>query len=281
MRTWQGQFRTLKCQLEESIGLVLPKSHPVLQWCAFWAAGVLNRSAVKSHGRAVFEYACGHRTKIALARFGEAVLWRAKRHSGDLNKHDSEWRDGIYLGVAGMSSSLSIGTSSGIVRVVDYRLDPGSRWRKDVVESMQTLFEDYVAPTTSEPGVIVIDAEVRVPEGAPDPVSEVANTRRMILTPGDFKMHGYSAGGPGCIHLQRNTGTSRNHTEACSLRLEGALEQTDIGRLRKERAAAMRDDQLTHALEVEDALIQEETKRSAIVNGADSGTGDGRCSRGG
>ena len=74
VRTWQGQFRTLKCQLEESIGLVLPKSHPVLQWCAFWAAGVLNRSAVKSHGRTVFEYACGHRTKIALSRFGEAVL---------------------------------------------------------------------------------------------------------------------------------------------------------------------------------------------------------------
>ena len=64
----------MKCQLEELIGVVLPKSHPVLQWCAFRSAGVLNRSAVKSHGATVFEYACGHRTKFALSRFYEAVL---------------------------------------------------------------------------------------------------------------------------------------------------------------------------------------------------------------
>ena len=85
----------------------------------------------------MFEYACGHRTEIALARFGEAVLWRAKRHAGELNKHDSEWRNGIYLGVAGMSSSSLVGTSSGVVRVIDYRLAPGGRWRKDLVENIQ------------------------------------------------------------------------------------------------------------------------------------------------
>ena len=82
VRTWQGQFLTLKCHLETSIDLVLPESHPVLTWCAFLAAGVLNRSVVKSHDVTVFEYACGHRTKVALTRCGEVVPWRAKRHSG-------------------------------------------------------------------------------------------------------------------------------------------------------------------------------------------------------
>ena len=99
--------------------------------------------------------------------------------------------------------------------------------------------------------------------------------------PGVFKIHGYSAGCPGCIRLQQNTGTSRKPTEACRLRIEGALEQTDIGRLRKERAAARKDDQLTHALEVEDTLVQEAAKKSAISSGADVGTGVGRCPRGG
>ena len=65
---------------------------------------------------------------------------------------DIPTRDGIYLGVAGMSSSSLIGTSSGVVRVIDYRLAPGGRWRKDLVENMQTSFEEYVATTTSEPG---------------------------------------------------------------------------------------------------------------------------------
>ena len=67
VNTWPGQFRTSKCQPGESIGLVLPNSHPVPRWCAFWAAGVLDKSAANSHKRTVFEYACGHRTRAALA----------------------------------------------------------------------------------------------------------------------------------------------------------------------------------------------------------------------
>ena len=45
VRTWAGQFRTLKSQLEEGIGCTFDKKHAMLQWCASWAASVLNRSA--------------------------------------------------------------------------------------------------------------------------------------------------------------------------------------------------------------------------------------------
>ena len=44
---------------------------------------------------------------------------------------------------------------------------------------MQTSLEEYVAPATSELGIAVIDAEVGVPDGAPEPASEVIYTRRM------------------------------------------------------------------------------------------------------
>ena len=94
-------------------------------------------------------------------------------------------------------------------------------------------------------------------------------------------MHAYSAGFSACIHLQRNTGTFRNHTEACRFNIEGALERTDVGQLQKERAAARKDDQLAHALEVEDTLVQEEAKKSTIASCDDVGAGDGRCGRGG
>ena len=95
VRTWTGQFRTLKSQLEEGIGCALDKKHAMLQWCASWAGSVMKRSAVKSHGRTVYEYVTGHRMKCQLTMLGESVLWRAKRHSGNLNKHDSEWHDGV------------------------------------------------------------------------------------------------------------------------------------------------------------------------------------------
>ena len=32
VKTWQGQFRTLKSHLEHSIGKQLDKKHPIFQW---------------------------------------------------------------------------------------------------------------------------------------------------------------------------------------------------------------------------------------------------------
>ena len=84
--TWLGVIRTLKSRLESGVDMTLPREHPILQWCAWCAASLLNRVAIKSHGRTVFEYATGHRMKTQLACFGKAVLWRAKRHAGALNK---------------------------------------------------------------------------------------------------------------------------------------------------------------------------------------------------
>ena len=96
----------------------------MLQWCASWAGSVMNRSAVKSHGRTVYEYVTGHRMKCQLAMFGESVLWRAKRHSGNLNKHDPEWHDAVYLGISGVArcglalENLSSGEPSGTMRTL-------------------------------------------------------------------------------------------------------------------------------------------------------------------
>ena len=66
----------------------LPVRHPVLQWMAWWAAGIFIRFAVRHRGRTAFEYATGHNTKLLVACFGETVLWRQKRTTAALNKHD-------------------------------------------------------------------------------------------------------------------------------------------------------------------------------------------------
>ena len=41
VRTWQGQFRTLKSHLESEIGTEIDKKHPILQWMAWWAGSLL------------------------------------------------------------------------------------------------------------------------------------------------------------------------------------------------------------------------------------------------
>ena len=91
---------------------------------AVWAAGVLNRVPIRSHGRTVLEHVTGHRMKVPLGVFGEAVMWRQKRHPGALNKCDSEWSNGVYLGVAGLSVEALIGTCNGVVRTNDFRKAP-------------------------------------------------------------------------------------------------------------------------------------------------------------
>ena len=75
VRTWQGQFRTLKSHFESGIDMTLPREHPILQWCAWWATSLLNRVAITSHGRTVFEYATANHMKTQLACFGQAFLW--------------------------------------------------------------------------------------------------------------------------------------------------------------------------------------------------------------
>ena len=58
-------------------------------------------------------------SKWCTSVFGEAVMWRRKRHPGALNKYDSEWSNGVDLGVAGLSVEALIGTCNGVVRTND------------------------------------------------------------------------------------------------------------------------------------------------------------------
>ena len=71
VQTREGQFRTLKSHIQFELGEAIPKDHPVLQWCTWWAAQVVNRAAVEHNGRTVHEYITGHQTKAPLVCFGK------------------------------------------------------------------------------------------------------------------------------------------------------------------------------------------------------------------
>ena len=67
VRTWAGQLRTFKSHLEYELKSTLPLHHPVFRWMDWWAAGILNRYAVRHHGRTAHEHATGHKTKLPVA----------------------------------------------------------------------------------------------------------------------------------------------------------------------------------------------------------------------
>ena len=138
MRTWEGQLKTIKCHLEYELGETLDPKHPVLQWAAGWAAQIIVRWAVRRHGRTSFEYAKGHKTKTAVSCFGEQLLWRKRRTSGARNKLDSEWSEGIFLGMTGQTSEIIIGTENGICTTSDVRRLPDGpgRWNVKMIKNM-------------------------------------------------------------------------------------------------------------------------------------------------
>ena len=196
--------------------------------------------------------------KSPMAIFGECVVWRKKRHGGALNKYDSEWSDGVYLGIAGLSTQALIGTSSGVVRATDFRLAPEGKWNRERVLCVPTSFQEYVDPETEAPKPSVI---LPCPAAgfAPEMPSIEPQSRRLRLQRRDFLRYGYTGGCGGCVHLQSNLPGSRNHTEACRIRIEEAIAKDDQEAGRKMQADARLESQLTRALEREEELLQRQT----------------------
>ena len=186
------------------------------------------------------------------------MLWRKKRTIADLNKHDVEYREGVFLDMSGMSSELVVGTPEGVFRTRDLRAlsDHGAKWNGKFLLEFDTSFEKYIDPTAQNPDGILIEPGVIAHDVLPPDVEVATGTRRMRLAPSDFLLHGYTAGCPGCIALRRKALQSRNHSEPCRLRMQECLGATADGRARKEREATRKEDELTAALKAEDSRIQ-------------------------
>ena len=261
VRTWSGQYRTIKSHLEYELKTEIPLDHQILQWMAWWAAGLLNRVAVRHHGRTTHEFITGHKMKLPVAIFGETLLWRRKRETSELGKHDPEYTEGIFLGMSGTSAEIVLGTPKGIVRARDVRIisDPAVRWNAGFVLRCTTAFEQYIDPSQQIPDKITTEPSPVVTDGLPEMPEVTAKSRRMRLVPQDFQLYGYTGGCPGCIHLRRGGGgQSRNHTQECRDRLEKEIEKTAAGRARKEKETARKEDELTKRLVAEDEKIQKE-----------------------
>ena len=93
-----------------------------------------------------------------------------------------------------------------------------------------TPFEKYVDPSEKLPDQVIIEPGVIAHDVLPPDVETYTAVRRMRLSPGDFLVHGYTAGCAGCIALRRKTGQSKNHSEERRLRMEQCLTATAEGR---------------------------------------------------
>ena len=100
--------------------------------------------------RTTHELITGHKTKSLVVSVGQHVLWRLPRKKSGAGKLDSEWNDGIFLGLAGTSSEAYIGTPEGVVKANDFRLVSHSLFSVDDLTNFKTSIREYVKeiPTT-------------------------------------------------------------------------------------------------------------------------------------
>ena len=125
VKMWAGQFRTLKFHTEGETGKFLPISCPAVTWLVQWAANSMNLFKIQDHGVTAHEAIGGRVCKTPLCPFGEHIQWKRAIDGVNPTKAESEWFDGIFLGVRPVSGESIVGSADGIVycrtvrRVID------------------------------------------------------------------------------------------------------------------------------------------------------------------
>ena len=177
----------------------------------------------------------------------------------------SEWHDGLFLGPAGTSSEVYIGTADGVYKTNDIRRHGDHRYASDLVDGFMTSIQQSVDPEVEEPPIAFAPAP---PPAAREhiPQEHEQTARRIRLHPADFERFGYTPGCAGCSALRQHsagmgTGERRNHTEACRTRMEELLIQTPEGRARKQREVDRREQEFQQRVNAEDERQQARDRR--------------------
>ena len=118
-----AQVRTLRQDLADRYGTLVPITSPVFTWLVKHAQFLLNNFATRSDGLAPFERRWSKRYTLALCKFGEIVLCRLR---GKQPKADPSWVPGLWLGRDTSADMHIVGTTSGVFKTRSIRRLPVS-----------------------------------------------------------------------------------------------------------------------------------------------------------
>ena len=118
-----AQVRTLRQDLADRYGTLVPITSPVITWLVKHAQFLLNNFAIRSDGLTPFERRWSKRYTSALFKFGEIVLCRLR---GKQPKADPSWVPGLWLGRDTSADMHIVGTTSGVFKTRSIRRLPVS-----------------------------------------------------------------------------------------------------------------------------------------------------------
>ena len=248
-KTVREFIRVLKKQLEDKANMKLAGDEPILQWMTRWAAMLCSRFLVGKDGRTAYERRRSRRCRIVVIPFGETVWYReVRKGKQQVDKGESEMKEGIGLGHVGKTNEMLFGTEQGVIRVYDViRKAEGLRWDAKRIREMQGTPKQ---PDPTKPGGrIPVRVNFEDDEQANDnqceqiQIKNAMQIRRLKITQAMLIRYGYTEGCEGCGRKRANL-PSRKHSEACRERLVGELNKDEEGRKMLEKE----DERITYKI---------------------------------
>ena len=190
----------------------LDRNGAVIQWAVRWAAAMLNRFKAGVDGMTADQRIRGRRCSMPIAVFGERVLYKELADGkADRGKIDSDWKDGIWLGIRGRTGEHIIGTPEGVVKAWSVRRRPDEeKWDISVVNAVKGT-PARPKPGREDPIVFVrIELPRRIEPGGEQAPGIIP--RRVYIKKKDYEQHGFTPGCEGCAEMQDGRG-KRPHKE--------------------------------------------------------------------
>ena len=116
-----------------------------MHWLVQWAGDVVQKLHVRNDGMTAHEYMTKRRVTHLVVGFCEHVQFKIATDKQDQDKHDGEWDDGYFSGVASRSSEYMVvkGDQTFKCQTIRREVDEET-WTIQWMEDIKANFSDFV-----------------------------------------------------------------------------------------------------------------------------------------
>ena len=223
IKIMQGQFRTMRADLETCYKRAIPRTHQCMAWLVRHVGGTMFRESLGTDGMTAYKRIKGREFTKEIIKFGECV-WYMRPKSKGKAKAMPRWESGVWSGIRDESGEYIIGTEKGYIKVRTVRRKGSEeeRWNWEEFDRTRGLPWE---PTPGRPGIEMTsriggDENKRdvLPKNEPEEPKEIIQ-RAFRIAKADVLKHQITEGCAGCKKAITG-GRAVNHSEKCRSRFQ-------------------------------------------------------------
>ena len=117
IRNVEGMVRILRSALSANTGMEIKLNMTIVPWLVRYAAYILTRCRVRSHGKTSLQLIRGGVSNTELVPFGETVLFEIPKTAEAVGSFEDGWESGVWLGYTIRDGMTLVGTQTGVYTV--------------------------------------------------------------------------------------------------------------------------------------------------------------------